>query len=237
MKPGRTLALVPAKGASTRLRRKNLFVLGGKSLLARAVECALAAGPFDEVVVTTEDSEIAQAARLAGASVPFLRPERLAVDPAGVADVTIHALEELAKLGHTFDTVVILLPTSPFRTSADVDAALQRYVDANADFLMSVSPYEHSPLAALQCKDGFLTPFLPEWLPRLGAKAAPGSLPSLMRANGAVTICDVARLKQERTYYAYPLAAYEMPWQRSIDIDTEADARFAEFLLQTGAPG
>ena len=237
MKPGRILGLIPAKGASTRLRRKNMYKLGGETLTARAVACARDAGCFDDIVVTTEDEEIAAEARRAGASVPFLRPERLAVDPAGVVDVTLHALDELQKQGAYFDTVVILLPTSPLRTSDDVREALQCYISADADFLMSVSTYEHTPLAALARDErGYLSPFLPEWLSRLGASSTPGALPNLVRANGAVTICDVARLRVERDYYAYPLASYEMPWDRGIDIDNEADIAFAEFILSRLSP-
>ncbi len=237
MKPGRTLGLIPAKGASTRLRRKNLFRLGGISLVARAVADALDYGEFDAVVVTTEDAEIADEARRAGADVPFIRPEKLAVDPAGVVEVTLHALDELEARGSTYETVVILLPTSPLRTTDDIRGAMRRFVDSGADVLMSVSAYDHTPLAALSCDaGGFMAPFLPEWLERLGARATPDPLPRLVRANGAVTICDVARLRRERDYYTYPLAAYEMPWERSVDIDTEADVLLAEFLMQRRHP-
>jgi CMP-N-acetylneuraminic acid synthetase len=98
---------------------------------------------------------------------------------------------------------------------------------------MSVSAYDHTPLAALTFKDdGTLTPLMPEWIGKLGAAARPGSLPRVVRANGAIAICDVRRLRETRTYYSYPLAAYEMPPERSIDIDSELDARLAEFLLQ-----
>ncbi|HEV7179842.1 MAG TPA: acylneuraminate cytidylyltransferase family protein [Candidatus Baltobacteraceae bacterium] len=236
MKPVSTLALIPAKGASTRLPRKNLLRLGGATLTARAVACAFAAGGFADVVVTTEDAEIAAEARRAGASVPFLRPSRLAVDPAGVVDVALHALDELEARGKTFDTVAILLPTSPFRTPDDVRAAFARYVEKDVDFLMSVCSYSHTPLAALACDaDGLLTPFLPEWLGRLGA-ASTSAIPHLVRSNGAIQICNVARLRAERDYYAYPLAAYEMPWERSVDIDTEADVRLAEFLMERATP-
>jgi len=232
MKPGRTLALIPAKGASSRLKRKNLSVVGGKTLVARAVECALDAGGFASVVVTTEDAEISQEALRAGAEVPFLRPERLAVDPAGVVDVVLHALDELEKRGKVYDTVTILLPTSPLRTPEDVRKALAQYAQGEADFLMSVSSYEHTPLAALTvAEDGTLTPLMPQWMGKLGAAAVPGSLPKVVRANGAIAICDVRRLRETRTYYSYPLAAYEMPLERSIDIDSELDARLAELLL------
>lgn len=228
------LALIPAKGASSRLKRKNLYRLGGKTLLAWAVECAQRAG-FDRPVVTTEDEEIAQAAKACGARVPFLRPERLAHDPAGVVEVVLHALDELHALGETYRSVLILLPTSPFRSCTDVTASIDRFAQGDADFLMSVSEYEHTPLAALRRNaEGLLSPLLPQWLGKLGARAQPGELPHTVRANGAVVICNTERLRAEGTYYAYPLASYEMPWERSLDIDTEIDLQFAQFVLDRG---
>ena len=229
---GRTLALIPAKAASTRLPRKNMAVLGGETLVARAVRCAREAGVFDDIVVTTEDAEIANESKRAGARV-HLRPERLAIDPAGVADVTLFVLDELEGQGDRYDTVAILLPTSPFRSPDDCRAALQLYAARGVQFLMSVSRYDHTPLTALQVRDGLLEPLLPEYLARTGAKAD-SPLPEIVRANGAITICDVKRMRIERDYYAYPLAAYEMPWDRGVDIDTEADLQYAEFLLATG---
>lgn len=234
MKPNRILALIPAKAASTRLPRKNMLQIGGETLVSRAVRCAREAGIFDDIVVTTEDSEIAAEAVRAGGRVPFLRPEKLAVDPAGVADVTLYVLDELEKRGEHYETVAILLPTSPFRTPEDCRAALELYKKKGVSFLMSVTSYEHTPLAALILDEDLLRPLHPEWLTRLGAKAR-DPIPKTVRANGAITICNVARMRAEGTYYAYPLAAYEMPWERSVDIDTAADVALATFLLQSGA--
>ena len=91
--------------------------------------------------------------------------------------------------------------------------------------------WRHSPLSSLILQEGLLTPLHPEWLNRTGAKAA-AEMPVCVRANGAVTIVDVRRFREERNYYAYPLAAYEMPWERSIDIDTERDFALAEWVAE-----
>jgi len=172
---------------------------------------------------------MAEQARQSGVDVPFMRPIELARDPAGVVDVALHALDWFEQHGETFDTLVILLPTSPFCRSQDIEGALQVYLKQNVNFLMSVSREQHSPLTSLILKEGLLSPLHPDWLNRTGAKAA-GDSPVLVRANGAVTIVDVAAFKRERNYYGYPLAAYEMPWERSVDIDTDMDFQFAEFL-------
>lgn len=230
---GKILALIPAKAASQRIPRKNLRLLGGRSLLAWTVRVALAAKVFDRVVVSTEDREIAEEAQNLGAEAPFIRPHKLAVDPAGVVDVCLHALDELEAREQQFDTLVILLPSSPFRAVCDIHASLDRYLESDANFLMSVTKLEHSPLSALKLdKQGFLSPLHPEWIDRLGAKAKKHEVPELVRCNGAVTIVDIDRFKKEKRYYSYPLAAYQMPWIRGIDIDTEYDLAFCEFLLE-----
>lgn len=232
---GKVLGLIPAKAASTRLKKKNLRKLGGKSLLEWAILSGQKSGVLDDVLVSTESEEIASAAKAVGASAPFLRPEKLAVDPAGVVDVALHAVDEMAKLGNHYETLVILLPTSPFRTAADISASMQRYRNGCEDFLMSVSEFSHTPLAAHQLDNsGQITPLHPEWLEKLGARAQQSTPPQLVRANGAVAIVDIKKLQETRTYYSYPLAAYAMPWNRSLDIDTDLDMQFAEFLVQSG---
>ncbi len=226
---GRTLALIPAKAGSTRLPRKNIRPLKGISLLGRAIQRILAREFVDRICVSTEDEEVADEARKFGVEVPFMRPSHLARDPAGVVEVALHALDWFEAKGETFETLIILLPTSPFCQVADIEGAIRTYIDQGVNFLMSVSKELHSPLSSLILKDGKLTPLHPEWLNQTGAKAG-AALPKIVRCNGAVTIVNVAAFRRERNYYGYPLAAYEMPPERSVDIDTEMDFQFAEFL-------
>jgi N-acylneuraminate cytidylyltransferase/CMP-N,N'-diacetyllegionaminic acid synthase len=228
-RPGRTLGLIPAKAGSVRLQRKNIRPLAGRSLLERAIRSTLKSDVCHRVCVSSEDPEVVAIARAAGVEVPFIRPDHLARDPAGVVEVALHALDEWEARGETFDTLLIVLPTSPFRRAADIIASLDAYVKGGVDFLMSVVREVHSPLSSLVLDAGRLLPLHPEWLNRTGARAA-ASLPTLVRSNGAVTIVDVARFRAERNYYAYPLGAYEMPVERSLDIDTEIEFAFAEFL-------
>ena len=230
-RPGRTLALIPAKAGSTRLPGKNLLPIAGRPMLEWAIRSAREAGLFERIAVSTEDAQTARAAESLGIEVPFLRPEALARDPAGVVDVALHSLDEWERRGERFDTLAILLPTSPFRTADDIRGAMRRFVDSGADFLMSVAREQHSPLSSLIIENGLLRPLHPEWLHRTGAKATEKT-PVLVRANGAVTLLTVERFRAEREYYAYPLAAYEMPWERSIDIDTPADLAFAEHVAR-----
>lgn len=224
---GKTLCLIPAKGGSTRLRRKNILPLGGKPLIAWAIEAARQSGVIDRLVVSTEDEEIAAVARQWGAEVPFMRPPELARDPAGVVDVALHALEELRRQGEEYRNLVILLPTCPFRMAEDIRAACALFQEKGASFLMSVSRYEHTPFAALRLDGGhLLTPYFPQYIGRKSQE-----MPVAHRANGAIHVLDVAAFEAARSYYAQPLVGYEMPRERSVDIDTEHDLRLAESLL------
>ncbi len=226
---GRTLALIPAKEGSRRLSAKNIRLLAGVSLLERAISTAKDAGIFDRIFVSTESQRVAELARSAGVEVPFMRPVDLAVDPASVVDVSLHVLSELENRGETYQTLFILVPTAPFRTTLDILDAWRYYRERRVDFLHSVVRETHSPLSSMILRDGLLEPLHPDWIERTGAKAIEKP-PILVRANGSVTIVNVARFRKEKTYYAYPLAAYEMPWERSIDIDDELDFKWAEFI-------
>lgn len=230
-RPGRTLALIPAKEGSRRLPAKNILPLAGVTLLERTIRSAQRCGLFQRISVSTESEKVASIARLAGVEMPFKRPHELARDPAGVVEVALHALDEWMRRGEHFDTMVILLPTSPFRQAADITAAMETYQKLGVDFLMSVVREVHSPLSSLVREKECLLPLHPDWLNRTGARAT-AATPDLVRCNGAVTIVDVARFTKERNYYAYPLGAYEMPVERSIDIDTELEFTFAEFLAE-----
>lgn len=233
-RPGRVLGLIPAKGGSVRLARKNLRPLGGKPLLQWTIDAALGSGCLDRVVVSTEDEEAADLARRSGAEVPFLRPAELARDPYGVAEVCLHALETLEKAGDRFEHLVVMLPTSPFRAPRHIAEALQLYHRLRADFLMSVTPVDASLLAAHVLKGDFMEPLHPEWIGKLGARAAGSNLPALVKSNGAVTVLHVPRFTAERHYYVYPLVAYPMPMPAGLDVDTEEDLLLAEALLAAG---
>src|SRR5690242_16704474 len=116
----RVLGLIPAKAGSVRLPGKNIRCLAGKTLLERAVISARKSGVCDRVFVSTESEEVADIAKACGIELPFMRPEHLARDPAGVVEVALHVLDEWEKRGESFDTLVILLPTSPFRLASDI---------------------------------------------------------------------------------------------------------------------
>ncbi|WP_420349341.1 cytidylyltransferase domain-containing protein [Pelagibius sp.] len=222
-----TLGLIPAKGGSTRLAMKNVRLLGGKPLIAWAAEAARASGVIDHLILSTEDSTVAATARDLGIEVPFMRPPELARDPAGVVEVALHALDVLEDAGRSYDTLIIMLPTCPFRTGADIRGAYDLFVERDRPFLMSVAEYTHTPFAALRMtEESGLEPVFPEYLDRRSQ-----TMPKAFRPNGAVHVLDVRRFRAAQNYFADPLVGYVMPRDRSIDIDTDSDLREAAFLL------
>jgi CMP-N-acetylneuraminic acid synthetase len=224
---GPVLGLIPAKRGSTRLPEKNIRPLAGKPLLGWTVDAAKCSGMIDRLVVSTEDELVAKVARDCGAEVPFFRPLELARDPAGVVQVGLHALQAMRALGAEFRTLVILLPTCPFRTAEDVRAACELFRKHDGKFLMSVSPYPHPPFVAMNLgSDDLLQPFFPQYI---GKKSQ--ELPTAWRANGAVHVLDVVAFEAAKSYYTQPLLGYPMPRERSVDIDNEEDWCEAEQLL------
>lgn len=223
------LAIIPAKGASTRLPRKNLRLLGGKPLLAWAIEAATASGVFSEIVVSSEDEEILSTARDHGVTAQP-RPERLAVDPAGCIDVARHVVSELGAAVQRFRRVAILMPTCPFRSPEDIRNAAAVAAGTEDGCVMSVSEFSHTPYNALSISTrGDLEPLLPG---AFGGKSQ--ELPPAYRPNGAVFVMSLETLRTASSLFVTPMMPVVMPPGRSIDIDGELDLAWAEFVLREG---
>lgn len=141
-----TLAIIPARGGSKGISGKNLREIGGRSLLARTVAVACASKAIDHVIVTTDDEQIAAAARAAGALVPFMRPLHLATDDAPTIPVITHAVLEFEEyLGLQVDTIILLEPTVPFRTTQMISQAVSRFQQQDCRSVISVCPLERKP--------------------------------------------------------------------------------------------
>ena len=221
------LAIIPAKGASTRLPRKNDRLLGGKPLVVWTIESALGSGVFSQVIVSSEDAAILEIARNCGATAQP-RPARLAVDPAGCIHVAQYVVAELGAAADRFGQVVILMPTCPFRSADDIRNAAAIAAGTNGGCVYSVSEFSHTPYNALSiADDGHLEPLWPD---AFGGKSQ--ELPPAYRPNGAVFIMSLATLRAAKSLFEEPMTPYVMPPERSIDIDREMDLAWAEFMLQ-----
>ncbi|MHC0055502.1 acylneuraminate cytidylyltransferase family protein [Actibacterium sp. D379-3] len=219
------LAVITARGGSKGVPRKNVRPLGGRPLIAWTVRAALEAQCVARVVVSTDDEEIAQAARDAGAEVPFMRPAALASDTATSVDVMIHALDAVPG----FERAVLLQPTSPFRTGADLDAGFALWQGVpDAGGCVSACEAAESPwLMYGRGAAGQLERLLPE--PPNGTRRQ--DLPKALLLNGAFYFVDVARFRLERRFLFADSLGFEMPVERSPDIDTPADFEAIERQL------
>ncbi len=225
--PLKHIAVIPARSGSKGLKDKNIKPLNGKPLMAYSIEAALESCLFDCVHVSTDSPEYAGTARRYGAEVPFLRSPELSSDTATTWDAMRYVLEEYRKLGKEFDTLAVLQPTSPLRTSQDIRAAYQILEEKQADSVVGVCEVEHSPLWSNTLpEDGCLKGFIRE-----EANGPRQKLSSYYRINGAVYIVSVPLLVKKGTLYGERGYACIMSKEHSIDIDDELDFAMAEFLL------
>lgn len=218
----RILAVIPARGGSKGVPRKNVRLLAGKPLIAWTIEQAIESHYIDRVIVSSEDEEICQVAKDSGAEVPFVRPAELATDTASGVDVLCHAVENS---GSDYDYVVLLQPTSPLRVSTDIDEAIQRCIGKNVTSVVSVAEASKSPYWMYQMQSGGeLTPFVEN------AASNRQQLPQAYALNGAVYVLEVAALLGNRKIIDAQTLGYVMPAERSYDIDSETDFLVCDFL-------
>jgi len=225
------VGVIPARGGSKGIHRKNIQLLAGKPLVAWTIETALACPSLDRAIVSTDDEEIARIAQHYGAEVPFLRPTKLAQDDTPDLPVYQHALSWLAKQErYRPDIVVWLRPTAPLRTVQDVEAAIQLLIDSGADCVRSVCPAEHHPYWMKRLDGNRLVPFVngideSKYYRRQ-------LLPPVYRLNGAVDVTWYRTVMEKGVLYSGDVRGYVMPVERSIDLDSELDFAIADLLLQ-----
>jgi len=221
------LALIPARGGSKGVLRKNVRLLAGKPLIAWTIEQVKQSTVVDRIITSTDDDEIASVARKYGSEAPFKRPLELAHDTAKSIDVIQHTLKWLQDNGGLFDILVLLQPTSPLREVADIDLAVELLFKKNAAAIVSVCKAEHcSCLTNRLSEQGSMKDFI-------GSEYEGNQqLSDLYRLNGAIYVVYVDFMRQHRTFFGDKTFAYIMPPERSVDIDTETDFEFAEFLLK-----
>jgi len=220
------LALIPARGGSKGLPGKNLRPLRGKPLIVHTIEAALKSKVVTRVVVSTEDAEIARTARSAGAQCPFMRPVELAADDTPSIHVFRYTIDRMEREENApIPDLIVLQPTSPLRTSADIDGAVHLFKAKGGDAVISVSAAPH-PLQWYKylSSEGRLEDIL------TGSERRRQECRPAYHPNGAVYVLRRSLLSRDSLYdgIAY---AFEMPANRSVDIDSIEDFEFAEFLL------
>lgn len=210
------LALITARGGSKGLPRKNVLLAGGKPLVAWTVDAAISAECVDRVVLSSDDNEIMAAASAAGCDVPFCRPLHLASDMTTSIDVVLHALNQLPG----YEYVVLLQPTSPLRTAADIDAAFELMLERGAPSCVSVCEADQSPYWMYKVTDGNK---LQRLLSEVDGVTRRQDLPPIYVLNGAIYIAQIDWLRMNKSFVGEETIAYLMPKERSLDIDTAHD--------------
>ncbi|HSV68519.1 MAG TPA: acylneuraminate cytidylyltransferase family protein [Methylibium sp.] len=214
------LALIPARGGSKGLPGKNIAPVAGRPLLAWTVDAARGSRHIDRTVLSSDDEDIIATAAGLGLEVPFRRRAELARDDTPSIDVVLDALDRLPGYG----IVVLLQPTSPRRTAADIDAALERMQAAGAPAVVSLRAAEDHPAWTFRLgADGRLLRYVDD--AQLAAATRRQDLPPAWCLNGAVYAARVDWLRRTRSFVAEGTVGSEMPAERSLDIDTAEDLR------------
>lgn len=224
MKP---LIVIPARGGSKGVPRKNIKVLGDKPLIQYTIDAAK--GVFDDefICVSTDDFEIKSVVEQLGLKVPFLRPNELASDTAGTYEVLLHAISYYEAKGYFPDTLILLQPTSPFRTSAHIKEALKLYHES-IDMVVSVKETKANPYYILfeEDRNGYLKKTKEANFTRRQ------DCPKVWEYNGAIYIINVKALKEKTISQFTKVCKFEMDETSSHDIDTLLDWKIAEIILQ-----
>ena len=223
----RNLAVIPARSGSKGLKNKNIRMFAGKPLMAYTIESAINSNQFKCVHVSTDSLKYADIARQYGADVPFLRSEKLSTDEAGTWDTVRFVINEYLRLGNEFDTVTVLQPTSPLRTTGDIIAAFHIFEKKGAEAVVSVCETEYLPLLCnVLPENGSLNNFVD-----LNIVGRRQQSQQFYRINGAIYIQRIDLLMRKGELYGEKSFAYIMAKGSSIDIDDDYDFTIAELLL------
>lgn len=231
MRTGTCLAVIPARGGSKRIPQKNIRLLGGKPLLAYAIQAAQDSSLFEEVIVSTDNEAIADIATQLGAHVPFLRDANLADDMTPVSAVTADVLDKIDLSGQQYRYVCQLMPNCPLRTTSDLVDSHRQFLETGAEAQISVVRYGwQNPWWAMEMKEHqVLNPVFKDFM-----TSRSQDLPALYCPTGAVWWIRADVLRKERSFHVPGKTGWEMPWQKGLDIDTQDDWALAEALFQLG---
>ncbi len=220
------LAIIPARGGSKRIPNKNLVLFGGKPLISYTVEAALASKKLSNIIVSTDNQEIADFVLSLGIKVPFLRPPEIAQDTSPVIKAIAHTLKKLENIGPV-DAVVLLQPTSPFRNAKHIDESIKIFENSGADTLTSVCPATDHPYWYWKLKGDRCIPFFS----MKHVNMSRFELPPAYIENGSIFIIKKATVMHGKIY-GRKIVPYIMDRRCSIDIDTPEDLQYAEYIFK-----
>jgi CMP-N,N'-diacetyllegionaminic acid synthase len=226
---GSITAIIPARGGSKGIPRKNIQKLGGKPLISYTIEEALKSKYLDHVFVSTEDPEIAKVSKECGVQV-IDRPTALAKDTSKTVDAILHAVEYLEGEGIRPRIIVLLQPTSPLRNAEDIDAAVKLFLGNECDSVIGVCEPDHSPFWCFTLSGKYLQPLFDKKFDNTRRQ----DLPRVVIPNGAIYVSSPEFIQKYGGFYGDQTIPYCMPPERSIDIDTPLDFAIVEALMNKG---
>ncbi|MBO2534272.1 cytidylyltransferase domain-containing protein [Rummeliibacillus suwonensis] len=225
MNSPKILAIIPARGGSKGVPRKNIKLLVGKPLIAWTIEEAKKSKYISKLILSSEDDEIINVAKEYDCEVPFKRPIELAQDNTPGIDTILHAIKQCPG----YDYIILLQPTSPLRTSEDIDDFISYFINQNVNACVSVCEPSKSPYWMYQLgTSNNLIPLLKE----NASISRRQDLPKAYALNGALYIANIEWIKQTKNFVTDETVAYVMPVNRSYDIDTIDDFQICEYLLE-----
>jgi len=219
------IGIIPARGGSKGVPRKNIHEVGGKPLIAWTIQEAKKSRHLDRLILSSEDQAIVETARALDCEVPFLRPSELARDDTPGVDPVLHAIETLST---KYDYVVLLQPTSPLRNAEDIDGCIEHCLRKNAPSCVSVTRQNKSPywMFTLDENGRMVSVF-----DSASSRKRRQDLPGVYVLNGAVYVAETEWITQKKAFISNHTVAYIMPRERSLDIDDHFDMDLFAFLV------
>ena len=222
------LAVIPARGGSKRVPGKNIRELGNKPLINWTIDSALNTPEVSAIVVSTDDPQIAEIAQSAGATVPWLRPIKLATDEANSVDVAIHALDWYEAENGKVDGILLLQPTSPFRTNVTIQKAIGLFKNHKGSSIIGVSPVQHHHLYTLEKNGEFLVQYQQQRFLRKKSH----NQSQIYAVNGAIYLVSPQEIRSSNSFVSsFLLPVIVESSIEALDIDTEEDFKIAEMFL------
>ena len=219
------IAIIPARGGSKGIKNKNIYPLNGRPLITYTIEAAKKSKYIDHILVSTDSDEIAETARENGADVPFMRPPELAGDTTKTVEVIVDVLFKIASRGLKYDAVVLLQPTSPCRTSEDIDGAIELFYKEDKKSLLSVSEVVENPVLIRRLEGNRAVPILP-----VTSTVRRQDFKKYYKVNGAIYINAVDEVDLNTSFNDNAIGYIINP-AHAVDIDCMDDIKRAEILL------
>ncbi len=225
----RIMAFIPARGGSKGIKDKNIYPIAGKPLLSYTIEAARNSRYLDYIMVSTDSEKIAAVALECGAAIPFMRGDELAKDTSRTVDAVVDAIDRLKDMGKSYDTLVLLQPTSPLRTCEDIDKAIEMFYFDGEKSLLSVSEVSDNPVLIRRLEGNRAVPILDK-----PSTVRRQDFDRFYKVNGAIYINAVKEISKDTSFNDNEIA-YVMDVSRSVDIDSLEDIKRTEGILQLRA--